>query len=164
MDRIYTPWRMKYVQNEEKPQGCIFCLLPKESDPEALILFRGKYAYVVLNRYPYSTGHMMIVPFAHQPDLEKLDLDTRSEMMELLNRSLVILGNVYKPNGFNLGGNIGAAGGAGVADHVHIHVLPRWSGDTNFMTTIGETRVLPEELSISWQRLHAEWIKTYPGG
>ena len=162
MDHLFTPWRMKYVQNEQKPEGCIFCCLPKESDESALIVHRGQFAYVILNRFPYSSGHLMVVPFEHQASLELLPEATRHEIMELVTRSLVVMGKVYRPNGFNVGGNIGAAAGAGVAEHIHLHVLPRWTGDTNFMSTIGETRILPEELITSWTRLRAEWQQSFP--
>ncbi len=162
MDHIFTPWRMKYVQNEEKPEGCIFCTLPKETDENALILRRGKSAYVILNRFPYSSGHLMIVPFEHRHNLDLLSETNRSEIMELMTRSISVLGQVYQPDGFNIGGNIGAAGGAGVAEHVHLHVLPRWSGDTNFMTTVANTRVLPEELITTWQRLREKWDLSFP--
>lgn len=157
MKHIWTPWRKKYMQGPKIKNGCIFCNALQMEDHEANIVFRGKTAYVILNKYPYTNGHLMIVPYAHKGSLEELDLETRAEMMELLSKAITILRKTYKPQGFNLGGNIGEAAGAGVADHVHLHILPRWSGDTNFMTAIGETRVIPESVEDTWEILSAKW-------
>lgn len=144
---------MEYIENS-KEEGCIFCLVQeKEDNAENLIAFRGEYAYVILNRYPYTSGHLMVVPFAHQPNLEELDPETRAEMMELTTHCMAVLRKVYNPQAFNIGANIGEAAGAGVKEHVHIHIVPRWAGDTNFMSAIGETRVLPEELETTYQRI-----------
>ncbi len=153
MKRLWSPWRMTYIENS-KEDGCIFCNLQTQKDgPENLIIHRGKLAYVILNRYPYTSGHVMIVPFIHKPNLDELDAPTRAEMMELTSLATRVLRNIYKTQAFNIGVNIGEAAGAGVKEHVHIHVVPRWVGDTNFMSSLAETRVLPEALEDTWKRL-----------
>jgi ATP adenylyltransferase len=144
---------MEYIENS-KEDGCIFCMAQeKEDSAENLIAFRGARAYVILNRYPYTSGHLMVVPFDHIPTLEELDPQTRAEMMELATRCMTVLRKIYQPQAFNMGTNIGEAAGAGVKSHVHIHIVPRWVGDTNFMSTVGGTRVLPESLERTWQRV-----------
>jgi ATP adenylyltransferase len=149
---------MKYIETPKKTQGCIFCTaLEGSNDAESLVVVRGERAFVILNRYPYTSGHVMVVPAAHQPSLEKLDPLTRAEMMELAARFIQVLEVVYHPQGINIGINIGEAAGAGITDHVHMHVVPRWLGDTNFMSTLGKTRVLPETLEDTYQRLMAGW-------
>lgn len=127
----------------------------KEDSAENLIAFRGERAYVILNRYPYTSGHLMVVPFEHKPNLEELDPPTRAEMMELTTRCMSVLRGIYDPEAFNMGANIGESAGAGVKSHVHIHIVPRWQGDTNFITILGETRVLPEALERTYQRVKA---------
>ena len=127
--------------------------------PDNLILHRGDYAFVILNRYPYTNGHMMVVPFAHQPSLDTLDEKTLSELMQLVSQALAVLREAYGAESFNVGANIGTAAGAGIADHVHMHVLPRWMGDTSFMTTTGEARVIPEALEHTYARLQTIWKK-----
>ena len=145
---------MKYIENHEKENGCVFCDAQAKADSaENLIAFRGKLAYVILNRFPYTSGHLMVIPFEHKPNLEELDAETRAEMMELAARCMSVLRNIYKPQGFNMGANIGEAAGAGVKGHVHIHIVPRWAGDTNFMSAVGETRVLPEALEDTYRRV-----------
>lgn len=124
-----------------------------EDGAENLIAHRGQRAYVILNRYPYTSGHLMVVPFEHQANLEVLDSQTRAEMMELTARGMTVLRKVYNPQAFNMGANIGEAAGAGVKEHVHIHIVPRWKGDTNFMSTLGKTRVLPESLEDTYERV-----------
>ncbi len=152
---------MAYIQKNVKEDGCVFCERPKALDgPENLIVHRGKRAFVILNRYPYTSGHLMVVPFEHQPSLELLDAPTRAELMELMTQAVEVLRVVYQPSGFNLGANIGEAGGAGIAAHVHLHIVPRWFGDTNFMSAVGETRVLPEDLSESYRRILNAWLQT----
>jgi len=151
---------MEYILSEKNESSCVFCLaIAQVNDEPNLILFRGQHAFVILNRYPYTSGHVMIVPYDHQPSLEELDPKTRAEMMELAVHATAILGEVYQANGFNLGINIGEAAGAGITDHVHLHVVPRWVGDTNFMSTLGSTRVLPETLQESYQRIYKAWYK-----
>ena len=156
MKHIWSPWRMKYIENHGKEKGCVFCkAAARADDPENLIVQRGKLAYVILNRYPYTSGHVMVVPFQHKPNLEQLDPATRAEMMELTSRATTVLRTIYNTQAFNVGLNIGEAAGAGVKEHVHIHVVPRWNGDTNFMSTLAETRVLPETLADTWVRIKA---------
>ncbi len=145
---------MEYIENHTKEEGCVFCKAQAMQDgAENLIAYRGKLAYVILNRYPYTSGHLMVIPFEHKPNLEKLDSEIRAEMMELTSRCTTVLKNIYRPQGFNVGMNIGEAAGAGVLGHVHIHIVPRWKGDTNFMSAVGATRVLPEALEDTYQRI-----------
>jgi ATP adenylyltransferase len=155
MDYLWTPWRYRYMAEAAgKQTGCIFCsALEKKDDAETLIVFRGKKNFILLNRYPYTSGHMMIVPYAHIPDLKDCDAETLAEMMLLAQRAEGALAAAYKPDGFNLGMNLGRAAGAGVIGHVHLHVLPRWIGDANFMSVVGETRVEPEDLRTTYEKL-----------
>jgi len=156
MKRLWAPWRMKFVEQHETK--CAFCRVQTQNNDEGnLVVFRGQMAFVILNRYPYTSGHLMVVANIHLPSLEDLDSGTRAEMMELATKGIKILRKVYKPEAFNFGANIGEAAGAGIAGHVHLHVVPRWVGDTNFMSTLGETRVLPEELNDTYRRVHAAW-------
>jgi ATP adenylyltransferase len=150
---------MEYIE-KSKEQGCIFCIAQEMKDgPENLIAYRGERAYVILNRYPYTSGHLMVVPFAHQAHLEDLDPPTRAEMMELTTRCVVVLRKIYHPEAFNVGANIGESAGAGVKSHVHIHIVPRWGGDTNFMTVVAETRVLPEALERTYERVRNAFLE-----
>ncbi len=154
MDRLWSPWRYKYISEASKSDSCIFCdALALKDDRQALILYRGRFNFVILNRFPYTTGHVMIVPFDHVADLAGCSPSALSEMMQLAQRVESALVDTYRPEGFNLGMNIGRCAGAGVADHVHLHLLPRWAGDTNFMATVGETRLLPEALDQTFQKL-----------
>ncbi len=157
MDYLWTPWRYTYIttasKNEGNPDSCIFCELPKLADAEAKIVSRGTHCYIVLNSFPYTSGHVMVVPFAHLDELQKLPQAAAQEMMALSQKMENVLRQVYSPDGINLGMNIGRAAGAGIAGHVHMHVLPRWIGDTNFMTVTGESRVLPEALEETWRRV-----------
>ena len=154
MEHLWSPWRMEYIENHTKENGCVFCNAQAQADSEAnLIAFRGTNAYVILNRYPYTSGHLMVIPFAHVPNLEELDPETRAEMMELTSRCTTILREVYRSQSFNVGINMGEAAGAGVLGHVHIHIVPRWAGDTNFMSAVGQTRVLPEALEETYKRV-----------
>jgi ATP adenylyltransferase len=154
MDQLWTPWRYAYVTGAEKATTCIFCEAPKQTDELARIVHRAKFCYVILNTYPYTNGHVMIVPYAHLDELQKLPTDAAQEMMALTQRMEAVLRPLYHPDGINLGMNIGKAAGAGVAGHIHMHILPRWVADANFASVIGETRVLPETLQITWQRIH----------
>jgi ATP adenylyltransferase len=149
---------MEYIQNNKSEEGCVFCIEVSRSDgPENLIVYRGKRAFVILNRYPYTSGHLMTVPYDHQPSLELLDAETRAEMMELTAWSIRVLRGVYRPQGFNVGINIGDVAGAGITEHVHLHIVPRWGGDTNFMSSLGNTRVRPELLEDTYRRVHEAW-------
>ena len=156
MDYLWTPWRYQYMKEAasgEKPE-CIFCdAVAKKKDAETLIVHRGSNAFVILNRFPYTSGHVMIVPYAHVAELKLCDATTLSEMMQLAKRVEAIFRANYKPDGMNLGMNLGRAAGAGVTGHLHLHMLPRWFGDSNFMTVTGETRVHPEELNTTYERL-----------
>ncbi len=157
MKRLWAPWRMKYVEKQEK-SGCVFCtVLGEQNDAENLIVFRGHHSFVILNRYPYTSGHLMVVANDHKASLELLEAPARAEMMELASKAIEVLRHAYRPEGFNLGANIGAAAGAAIAEHVHLHVVPRWIGDTNFMSSTAETRVLPEELDEAYRRVHSAW-------
>lgn len=158
MKRLWASWRMKYITKATKETGCIFCnALAKSDNEENLIVVRGERAFVILNKFPYTSGHLMVAPLAHSPSLEELDPATRAEMMELSTRSMTILRKVYKPQAFNLGANIGEAAGAGVPGHVHMHIVPRWNGDTNFMSAVGGVRVLPEDLVDTYLRVTQAW-------
>lgn len=151
---------MTYIENHEKEDGCVFCNAQAKADgPDNLIAFRGRNAYVILNRFPYTSGHLMAIPFEHKPNLEELNAETRAEMMELASRCTTILREIYKAESFNVGINIGEAAGAGVKGHVHIHIVPRWVGDTNFMSSVGGTRVLPEALEDTFKKVRQALAK-----
>lgn len=159
MKHLWSPWRMEYINNHDKVEGCVFCnALGQMDGPENLIIARGQLAFVILNRYPYTSGHVMVVPNSHQSSLETLDTAIRSEIMELTNRTMQVLQQIYHPQGFNLGMNIGSVAGAGIAEHVHMHIVPRWGGDTNFMSAVAGTRVLPESLEDTYLRVQAGWL------
>ena len=154
MDYIWTPWRYRYVADASKDSRCIFCdALDAGDDARVMIVLRGAKNFVILNKYPYTSGHVMVVPYAHVANLSDAEPETLAEMMQMAQRIERALGDTYHPQGYNLGMNLGRAAGAGVTGHLHLHVLPRWAGDANFMTVVGETRVEPEELSITFQRL-----------
>ncbi|MBM3785226.1 MAG: HIT domain-containing protein [Acidobacteria bacterium] len=156
MDHLWSPWRYQYVtKNTAAPKGgCIFCDKPAANlDEENLIVHRGVYNFVCLNLYPYSAGHVMIAPFAHVDSLAALPAQAAAELMALAQRTETILRSVYSPGGLNIGMNLGECAGAGVAGHIHLHMLPRWPGDANFMTVVAETRVHIEELSVTWRKL-----------
>jgi ATP adenylyltransferase len=154
MDHLWSPWRYQYVSAGEPAQGCIFCIEPAEQQDERnLIVYRARLNFVMLNLYPYTSGHLMVVPYEHVDTLEKLAAETAAEMIALLQTVEGHLRRLYKPDGINLGMNIGKAAGAGVAGHVHMHIMPRWVGDTNFMTAVSETRVLPEDLPTTYAKL-----------
>jgi len=160
MRTLWAPWRMDYITGQTHEPGCIFCKrLSMPDGIESLILHRGESAFVILNRYPYTNGHMMVVPFEHTASIEALDSDTQLELMQLTAKAVSVLRAVYAAEAFNVGMNIGEAAGAGVADHVHIHIVPRWGGDTNFMATTANTRVLPESLHATYEKLRDAWQK-----
>jgi ATP adenylyltransferase len=155
VDYLWSPWRYRYLTTPRSPSDCIFCDIAAnpQQDEEHLVVFRGVSNFIVLNRFPYTSGHLMIVPYRHSPDLAGIDSAAASEMIALTQAAERHLRALYKPGGLNMGMNIGESAGAGIAGHIHMHVLPRWAGDANFMTTVAETRVLPEELAVTWQRL-----------
>jgi ATP adenylyltransferase len=160
MDYLWTPWRYAYVAGTEKTTGCVFCDAPKEKDDmKARIVHRGEHCYVILNTYPYTPGHVMIVPYAHLDELRKLPGDAANEMMALSQRMESVLRELYHPDGINLGMNIGKAAGAGIAGHIHMHALPRWVADANFISVVGETRVLPETLEVTWRRMREVMVR-----
>ena len=151
-ERLWAPWRLEYITGE-KSDECIFCARPALEDDAALIVRRGERCFVMLNAFPYTSGHVMIAPYEHTADLAGLDEATSRELMSLTQASIRAIGGAYRPEGFNVGANLGTVAGAGVADHVHMHVVPRWEGDTNFMPVLGEVRVLPESLDNTHRRL-----------
>lgn len=155
MERLWAPWRMEYIDSAREGEGgCIFCALPAEGDDEKnYILARGEKAFVMLNKFPYNSGHLMIAPFRHVGKVEEIEDAEGLDMHRLLQRSLKALQEAMKPDGFNIGMNLGQVAGAGIPDHVHWHVVPRWSGDTNFMPVVGDTKVLPEQLTESFAKL-----------
>ena len=160
MDRLWSPWRYDYINAGESSKAktddsCIFCALQEDAgrDEQNFILHRASHNYIVLNKFPYISGHLLIVPYAHLGDLDAAPKVVTDELMDLTKRCQTALRETYRPNGFNLGMNLGRAAGAGVADHIHLHLMPRWIGDTNFMTTVGETRVHPEDLTTTYRKL-----------
>ncbi|MFL5895572.1 MAG: HIT family protein [Thermoleophilaceae bacterium] len=153
--RLWAPWRLEYIRGE-KDDGCFLCDAIEagpEGDREHYLVHRGELCFVILNKFPYNSGHVMVAPNVHEPTIEELGAEQLAEMMELTKRSLAALRAVYRPDGFNIGINQGAVAGAGVEDHVHLHVVPRWGADTNFMPVIADTRVLPQALDESWSEL-----------
>ncbi|MCD6302310.1 MAG: HIT domain-containing protein [Anaerolineae bacterium] len=154
MKRLWSPWRMAYV-SAEKQSGCVFCHLQQEgtSDQDALILYRGKHAMIVMNKYPYINGHVMVVPYLHTDTPTALDDDALLEMIKLVNDSITVLREALHADGFNIGMNLGASAGAGIEHHIHMHIVPRWTGDTNFMSVLSDTRVICEALDETYRRL-----------
>jgi ATP adenylyltransferase len=156
MDYLWSPWRFRYVSQANTTGACIFCEKAageRSRDRENLLLYRARSNFILLNLYPYTTGHSMVIPYAHISSLEEVEPATLVEMMELARRLLAALRDCYHPEGYNLGINLGRCAGAGVADHLHLHLLPRWTGDSSFMTTIGETRILPQDLFTTYDKL-----------
>lgn len=155
MEHLWAGWRSRYVRSADawNETGCLFCRLPGEGDEESLIVERGELAYSVLNRFPYSTGHLMVSQYRHVADLADLTAAEAEEVWRLLVRAGQACGAAMRPDGFNLGANLGRIAGAGVPDHLHFHLVPRWAGDTSFMTTVGQVRVVPEELAATWRSL-----------
>lgn len=158
---LYSPWRMKYIETE-KSTGCIFCLPEStESDKDRLVLHRGKSCFVIMNMYPYNNGHLMVVPFKHINSLADLTDKESAEFFALVQKTVKVLQIAYNPDGINLGMNLGSAAGAGIADHIHMHIVPRWNGDVNFMTSAGGTRVIPEDFPEAYKRLKEQFDKLY---
>jgi ATP adenylyltransferase len=157
MDFLWSPWRAGYVEGLAPETGCVFCRLASDADAKTdearHVLYRGKASFVVLNLYPYTSGHLLIAPYAHLALIADAEKPVTDELMDLAKKAQLAIAAEYRPDGFNLGMNLGQAAGAGVADHFHMHLLPRWIGDTNFASTVGETRVLPESLSDTYRKL-----------
>jgi ATP adenylyltransferase len=152
MDHLWSPWRLEYV-TASKPTGCVFCAAARADDP--LVVFRGRQTFVILNLYPYNNGHLMVVPCRHEASLAALTRDEMNEVGELVQQSELALREAYRLQGINVGVNLGAPAGAGIEEHVHVHLVPRWNGDTNFMTVVGQTRVLPEDIRSTATRLRS---------
>lgn len=154
MDHLWSPWRYKYIATADRQQGCVLCRIAQEqNDAENYVVHRAIQNFIILNLFPYTSGHLMIVPYEHQASLAAIDEATTTEMIELAKHAQTALEAEYHPDGFNIGMNLGRSAGAGIADHLHLHVVPRWSGDANFVSVVGETRVLPEDLTITLQKL-----------
>jgi len=159
MDRLWAPWRIDYIKSE-KEKGCIFCDKPAEGDDRSmLILYRGENSFVIMNLYPYNNGHLMIAPYQHTDSTHKLNSSSRSEIMELADQAMTIQKNIMNADGFNYGANIGYSGGAGIADHIHFHIVPRWTGDTNFMPVLGHTKVQMQGLQETYNDLRPHFDK-----
>jgi ATP adenylyltransferase len=156
-ERLWAPWRLQYIQTGTESDGCIFCSKPALDDDDALIVHRGTHAYVLLNLYPYANGHVMVAPYRHLATPGEFTPQERAEMWELLDRSIRALTDAMHPEGFNSGMNLGRVAGAGVPGHLHLHVVPRWSGDTNFMPVLADVRVMPEHLTRTLEQVRAAW-------
>lgn len=153
MEILWAPWRMEYIQSV-KESGCIFCAKPMERDDKKnLIVWRGQESFVMMNFYPYNNGHLMVIPFRHIADITELNSAERLELMDLLARCKTVLQQLMSPHGFNIGMNLGQVAGAGIKDHLHFHIVPRWNGDTNFMPILGHTKVVSEGLQETWEKL-----------
>jgi len=153
MERLWAPWRLEYIVGD-KEDGCIFCEFPRRGDDEEhLILDRGLHAFVIMNAYPYSNGHLLIAPYRHVGEITELGDDECAEIMRLSRKCCAVLREAVRPDGFNLGMNLGTAAGAGIADHIHMHVVPRWNGDTNFMPVFADVKVIPEALHVTYAKL-----------
>ena len=163
MDRLWSPWRLPYVIGAKTDEGCVFCNALTRSESAALVLWNGDTSFVILNLYPYNNGHLMVVPKRHTASLTSLSEAELCEIALLTQRSEVALTEAYHPHGINVGVNIGRAAGAGVVDHVHVHLLPRWYGDSSFISSIGDTRVIPEELSQTAHRLRPIFARLLKG-
>ena len=159
MDRLWAPWRIDYIKSE-KEKGCIFCDKPAEGDDRSmLILYRGENSFVIMNLYPYNNGHLMIAPYQHTDSTHEFNSSSRSEIMELADQIMTIQKNIMNADGFNYGANIGYSGGAGIADHIHFHIVPRWTGDTNFMPVLGHTKVQMQGLQETYNDLRPHFDK-----
>lgn len=163
MDRLWSPWRYEYIASSDaanpESSGCVLCKLRDDPDNDEanFVIHRASYNLVVLNIYPYISGHLLIVPYEHVGELDAATKETTDELMDLTKRSQTALRDAYQPTGFNIGMNLGRSAGAGIVDHIHIHILPRWTGDTNFMSTVGNTRVIPEDLSTTYEKLRTRF-------
>lgn len=156
MENLWTPWRFQYIKSADSPEGCVFCRIlecGEAKDPENLIVHRGQHSFVILNRFPYTSGHLMVVLFRHVSNLSSTGPDELREMMRLAQRCEECLAEIYRPEGFNMGFNIGKCAGAGVEGHLHLHVIPRWIGDSNFVATAGQSRIIPELLETTYEKV-----------
>ncbi len=158
MKNIFAPWRISYIQNSKKTSGCIFCDFPKQDeDDKNFIIHRGTSCFVIINRYPYNSGHIMVVPYRHTSDYSSLSPEEVTELHRLSSVAMDVMHRTIKPEGFNLGINIGKVSGAGVDDHIHLHIVPRWNGDTNFMPVMGDVRVIPQSLEETYRMFVENW-------
>jgi ATP adenylyltransferase len=162
LDRLWSPWRYEYIASgsaDSEASGCVFCKLRDDPDKDEanFVIHRAAHSFIVLNIYPYISGHLLIVPYEHVGELDAAKKETTDELMDLTKRCQTALREAYQPTGFNIGMNLGRSAGAGIVGHIHIHVLPRWTGDTNFMSTVGNTRVIPEDLATTYQKLHEKF-------
>ncbi len=156
MEHLWAPWRIEYIERATE-SGCILCQKPKENSDEAnLILYRGRHNFIILNAYPYNTGHCMVAPYRHIANLQDLKDEEAREHFDIIKKGLQLLREVMNPTGFNVGLNLGRVAGAGIADHLHTHIVPRWGGDTNFMPVLSDTKVLPEALTATYRKLRAK--------
>ena len=164
MERLWAPWRLTYIEQASggEPRPCVFCGKLERDDREALILHRGETAFCLLNLYPYANGHLMVAPYRHLARPGDLDAAERAEVWELTDRAIGALERAMSPHGFNVGINLGRVAGAGVEGHVHVHVVPRWNGDTNFMPVLADVRVMPQHLDATWESLRAAWVESSP--
>ena len=160
MKRLWAPWRLEYIQSADEQDGCVFCRARDADDVEALVVQRGRDAFVVLNKYPYASGHLMVAPYRHEGEFGDLTSEEAAEIHRLASAGLGALAQTMRPQGFNLGWNLGRIAGAGVADHVHLHVVPRWAGDTNFMPVLADVKVLPEALEDTRLKLAGAWPRS----
>jgi ATP adenylyltransferase len=154
---LWAPWRLEYIQQADELEGCIFCLAAAGADEETLVVHRGEHAFALLNKFPYASGHLMVAPFRHVADFGDLSDEEALELHRLAGSGMAALAETFQPQGYNLGWNLGRIAGAGVVDHVHEHVVPRWAGDTNFMPVLADVKVLPEHLAETRAKLAAAW-------
>lgn len=158
MERLWAPWRMTYIDGTSEPGACIFCTkAASANDEDNLVLHRGRLSFVLMNLYPYNNGHLMIAPYAHVPSIEELEAETLTDVMTTAQLCLAALREAMHPQGYNMGINQGTVAGAGIKDHVHLHIVPRWNGDTNFMPVLADVKVMPEHISRTAEKLRAAW-------
>ncbi len=165
MDRLWATWRMAYISGEKKKPACVFCeAINSENDEEVLILHRGTHSFIIMNLFPYNNGHVMVIPYNHTSDFTTLSKDEHLEIMSHTSLMIKVMKKVLNPEGFNMGMNIGKPGGAGIAEHLHMHIVPRWTGDTNFMPVLGDTRVISEHIEATYKKLYTALQKELKNG
>ena len=157
MKQLWAPWRLEYIQGADEQEGCVFCTAAESGDETDLVVHRGELAFVLLNKYPYASGHLMVAPFRHEPEFGALSADEAVEIHRLAATAIGALAEAMRPQGYNVGWNLGRIAGAGVVDHVHLHVVPRWAGDTNFMPVLADVKVMPESLEATRRKLAEAW-------